>query len=288
MALNQQVFKTRTLTAIIFVIVMLSGLLISRWTFAILFFVIHWGCWTEFDNLYKKIDPRYAEADLRMTSLPRLIGCGFLVYCLPHHYELLGVELYFIGLLIMGVGGIKFISLLLRAGQEKMAVLKVALIGLLYITLSWGAIINLRFIYFLSYPIGLEIALVLVGAIWVNDTMQYIVGSLIGKTPFSKISPNKTLEGTVGGSLLCIIAISLIGYFTSNTIGGWGYLVISLIAALVGTIGDLLESKLKRMAGVKDSGSFMPGHGGFLDRFDSLILSVPILWLVVYIWFWRM
>ena len=280
MALNQQVFKTRTLTAIIFVLVMLAGLLINKWTFTILFFVIHWGCWTEFDALYKKTSPQYGQADPRMTSLPRLIGSGFLLYCLPKHYAILGVEVYFFGLLIMGVGAIKYLSYYLKAGQDGLAILKGSLLGLLYISISWGALIYLRFIYFFGYPIGLEMILVLVGSIWINDTMQYIVGSLIGKTPFSKISPNKTLEGTIGGSLLCVIVVSVIGYLHTKGLGISVYLIISLIAAVIGTLGDLLESKIKRTAGVKDSGSFMPGHGGFLDRFDSLILASPVLWLV--------
>jgi phosphatidate cytidylyltransferase len=110
--------------------------------------------------------------------------------------------------------------------------------------------------------------------------MAYIVGSLIGKTPFSKISPKKTWEGTIGGAILCVIIIALLGWrFT--TIGLVNCLFISLIAAVIGTAGDLLESKLKRMAAVKDSGSIMPGHGGFLDRFDSLILATPFVWLYV-------
>lgn len=285
MALNQQVFKTRTLTAIVFVAVMLAGLLISKWTFALLFFIIHWGCWTEFDQLFKKINPDYAAADLRITSLPRLIGCGFLIYCLPHSYSLAGVELYFVGILIMAVGAIKFISLWLRAGQYKNILLKGAVLGLLYISLSWGLMIQLRFFYFLAYPLGLVVALTLVGSVWINDTMQYIVGSLIGKTPFSKISPNKTLEGTVGGSLLCVVVVTVTGYFLVEKDLLWLFLTVSAIAAVIGTAGDLLESKIKRLAGVKDSGHFMPGHGGFLDRFDSLILAVPFAWIITFIWF---
>lgn len=284
MALNQQVFKTRALTAVIFVAVMLAGLLISQWTFAILFFVIHWGCWTEFDQLFKKIYPEYRAADLRITGLPRLIGCGFLIYCLPHHYKVAGVELDFVGILIMVVGAVKFVALWIRTGPLKPLLLKGAVLGLLYISLSWGLMIHLRFFYFLQYPVGLMAALTLVAAVWINDTMQYMVGSLIGKTPFSKISPNKTLEGTIGGSLLCIIVVTSIGYYFVDKNALWLFIVISAIAAIVGTGGDLLESKIKRLAGVKDSGHFMPGHGGFLDRFDSLILSTPLVWLAARLW----
>jgi phosphatidate cytidylyltransferase len=109
--------------------------------------------------------------------------------------------------------------------------------------------------------------------------MAYIVGSLIGKTPFSKISPKKTWEGTGGGAILCIITIGITGYFILNDYKTTA--IIAAICAIFGTMGDLLESKIKRMANVKDSGSIMPGHGGFLDRFDSLLVAVPFVWLYV-------
>ena len=118
-------------------------------------------------------------------------------------------------------------------------------------------------------------------SIWINDTMQYVVGSLIGKTPFSKISPKKTWEGTIGGAVLCVVVISLIAYF-SKLIPIKDAIFISAICAVFGTAGDLLESWIKRKAFVKDSGTFMPGHGGFLDRFDSLLIAVPFVWLYLH------
>jgi phosphatidate cytidylyltransferase len=113
--------------------------------------------------------------------------------------------------------------------------------------------------------------------------MAYIVGSLIGKTPFSKISPKKTWEGTIGGAILCVAVMALLGYYipAAKIIPAYHWAVIAAICAVFGTSGDLLESKLKRMADVKDSGSFMPGHGGFLDRFDSLLVAVPFVWAYV-------
>ena len=132
-------------------------------------------------------------------------------------------------------------------------------------------------IYSYLFPIAVIIS------IWVNDTMAYIVGSFIGKTPFSKISPKKTWEGTIGGAVLCVIVIGALGYFLPALYGlalkHW--LAIAAICAVFGTLGDLLESKIKRVAGIKDSGSFMPGHGGFLDRFDSLLIATPFVWLYV-------
>ncbi len=121
-------------------------------------------------------------------------------------------------------------------------------------------------------------------SIWINDTMAYIVGSFIGKTPFSKISPKKTWEGTIGGAILCVVVITLIFSKTSlfpNSLTVQNWIIISSLCAVFGTLGDLFESKLKRMAGVKDSGNIMPGHGGFLDRFDSFLFAAPAVWVYV-------
>ncbi len=120
-------------------------------------------------------------------------------------------------------------------------------------------------------------------SIWINDTMAYIVGSFIGKTPFSKISPKKTWEGTIGGAILCVLVISVLSrlFTISKELPVQHFIVISLLCAILGTLGDLLESKIKRMAGIKDSGRIMPGHGGFMDRFDSLLVAVPFVWVYV-------
>jgi phosphatidate cytidylyltransferase len=127
------------------------------------------------------------------------------------------------------------------------------------------------------------IPIAVIFSIWINDTMAYIVGSLIGKTPFSKISPKKTWEGTLGGAILCVVIIALLGSYipAAQSIPVKHWMAIAALCAVFGTLGDLFESKLKRMAGVKDSGSFMPGHGGFLDRFDSLLLAAPAVWIYV-------
>jgi phosphatidate cytidylyltransferase len=132
-------------------------------------------------------------------------------------------------------------------------------------------------LYFPLLPCAIIISL------WINDTMAYIVGSMIGKTPFSKISPKKTWEGTAGGAILCVIVIALLGYFlpVANSVNVIHWIAIAGICAVFGILGDLLESKLKRIADVKDSGHFMPGHGGFLDRFDSMLIATPAVFLYV-------
>jgi phosphatidate cytidylyltransferase len=123
------------------------------------------------------------------------------------------------------------------------------------------------------------IPLGLIFCIWINDTMAYIVGSRIGKTKFfPSISPKKTWEGTIGGIIFTILAAAVYGLL-GHTYRLIDWIVIAAIASVMGTAGDLLESKIKRLAGVKDSGNLMPGHGGFLDRFDSMIAATPFVWL---------
>lgn len=231
MALNVQTFKTRSLTAIIFVIVMLTGLLWNKWSFIILFTIIHFGGWYEFIKLMKKT-----------------YGNGYIKKCAW---------------------------------------------GIAYITLPILMMIDLRFvdadfIYAKGHDdYGLSIPMCIIFSLWINDTMAYIVGSFIGKTPFSKISPKKTWEGTLGGIILCVLAIGfLFEYFSykgfvNPLFHQSVWFIIAGISAIAGTAGDLLESKIKRMADVKDSGSIMPGHGGFLDRFDSLLIATPFVWLYV-------
>jgi phosphatidate cytidylyltransferase len=126
------------------------------------------------------------------------------------------------------------------------------------------------------------IPVTIVVAIWINDTMAYLVGSLIGKTPLSKVSPQKTWEGTIGGIIFCIVLMYFLWgrlAYAIHDIMNIVFGIIAAIAAVTGVFGDLLESKLKRLAGVKDTGSLMPGHGGFLDRFDSLLLAIPFVWI---------
>jgi phosphatidate cytidylyltransferase len=120
-------------------------------------------------------------------------------------------------------------------------------------------------------------------SLWANDTMAYLVGSAIGKTAFSSISPKKTWEGTIGGVVLCLLIIGLAGKYSpaAKAVAWHHWVAIAAICAVFGTTGDLLESKLKRMADVKDTGNILPGHGGFLDRFDSLLIATPFVWLYV-------
>ncbi|NLE33994.1 MAG: phosphatidate cytidylyltransferase [Bacteroidales bacterium] len=117
--------------------------------------------------------------------------------------------------------------------------------------------------------------------LWTNDTGAYLVGSLLGRHRlFERISPAKTWEGFLGGMILTLLVARLFsGWLGVADTKGW--MVIALIISMGGTLGDLLESMLKRSLGLKDSGTIMPGHGGFLDRFDSVVVAFPLVYLYI-------
>jgi phosphatidate cytidylyltransferase len=296
MALNVATFKTRTLSAIIFVIVMMAGLLWNQWSFFFLFSLIHFGCWKEYQALMEKIDPDYAGVPLLWTLGFSISGWGGMWWAFRGIPPTQGVLVYagYVGDACLALGLLLILTSIVLKPQHTGKNVWYALAGLIYLSLPWMAMILLRNLgqtlldmssifgndpstyQKIVYPIVLPCALIF--SIWINDTMAYIVGSFIGKTPFSKISPKKTWEGTAGGAILCVGVMTLIGHYVGiYRTGVW--VIIAVIAAIAGTAGDLLESKIKRMAGVKDSGSILPGHGGFMDRFDSLLLATPLVYL---------
>jgi len=284
MAFNLQTFKTRALTAVVFVLVMLAGLLVNKWSFLILFSVIHFGCWIEYIKLVGLIDKEYQA----ITPLHRygimLIGWGMMLWMTDNGYQFGEISVAVIGWSLFWVGLIAFVlSELLLAKKINPRLWAHSSLGLIYISLSWGFMMNFYVNLFVFDPHWL-IPVILIVSIWINDTMAYVVGSFIGKTPFSSISPKKTWEGTIGGAILAVLAVTLVGWYVFG-IQAKILLIISITAAIAGTAGDLFESKLKRMAGVKDSGQIMPGHGGFLDRFDSLLVATTVVWVVFYFFY---
>lgn len=284
MTLNRRSFKTRSLTAAIFVMVMLAGLLSSHWTVFILFSVIHFGCWIEYQKLVGLIDKDY-----KMISELHRYGIMVAGWCIMLYFT--NNDFRFGDFLLHPVGwwlALLFafllpITELLFSHNISLRNIGYSAFGLIYISLSCGLMIDLLIfpsIPFMSTPL---MPIIIIACMWINDTMAYIVGSLIGKTPLTSISPRKTWEGTIGGIILCITVVT-IGCSYIPTLRDFHFvhwLMISLIASVSGTMGDILESKLKRMAEVKDSGSILPGHGGFLDRFDSLLVATPFVWLYV-------
>jgi len=132
---------------------------------------------------------------------------------------------------------------------------------------------------FISNQYVPEIIISILVIIWANDTFAYLVGITMGKNKlFERISPRKTIEGFVGGVIFAVVAgILLAQFYLMDSVIKW--IIIAMIVSAFGTLGDLIESKFKRIAGVKDSGNIMPGHGGFLDRLDSIIFVAPFVYL---------
>jgi phosphatidate cytidylyltransferase len=280
MAFNWQTFKTRAMTAIVFVVVMLAGVLWNRWSFFILFSIVHFGAWIEYQKLVSKFNPQYNKISAVHRYGIMIAGWCLLLFFTNYSLKISTLALTDIGFWI----GIVFMILLpvIMFIDSRIVFLEnilYSIAGVIYISLPLGLIIELRTHWSEdSLSLSYTIPLLIIFSLWINDTMAYIVGSVIGRTPLSKISPKKTWEGTIGGVILTIIVICLIAYYTKR-ISVIDAGIMSGIAAITGTFGDLFESKLKRMAGVKDSGQIMPGHGGFLDRFDSLLFAGLFVWV---------
>ena len=294
MALDSSVFKTRAKTAFFYAVIMLTGLLWNEWSFFILFSVVHFGCWYEFQKLSVMIDPTYKQKRVIDRVVFPLFGWSFMLIATMGKLEIMGVHLHVVGLWLLRICLFLLPAQLLLYKNYSYKHFLRSMTGVLYVSVALGLLISLRSGWIwgfkhegTSFPNAMAIfngqiiVILLIVSIWINDTMAYIVGSLIGKTPLTKWSPKKTWEGTVGGILLCIGIAELITFLAKmDTLE---LVVLVATAAISGTIGDLVESKFKRLANVKDSGKFMPGHGGFLDRFDSILFAAPIVWLICYI-----
>lgn len=267
MALHWPTFFTRLGSAIVFSAIMMAGLLWNEYAFIGLVALIQVLCLREFFPLVKKIFPEvhwpsWLPIGIQVVSLLWLLMETPLLNGVPFSKTMLFVP----------------ILVLLATALSKKTALQAGMIslgGMMYIMLPMILLYSLRL-----QSIVIPLSLVLM--IWMNDTMAYLVGSFIGKTPFSPISPKKTWEGTAGGAILTIAGAAIWGYYTPYyTMTDW--MALALCSAVAGTAGDLLESKLKRLANIKDSGTMMPGHGGALDRFDSLLVATPFAFVYAYI-----
>lgn len=299
MAWNWKTFQTRALTAVLFAAVMLAGLLINEWTFLLLFTVVHFGCWYEYQKLVGLIDEGYRSIHPLHRYGVMLAGFSLMLFLTKDWYLTPSVSLYSIGWML-GLVSLFVLPVIeiLFSRQVNFKNVAHSFFGLVYISLSFALLLNIRsgalwlpkhdgnalngFAEVMAKISAYIVPLIIIGSIWINDTMAYIVGSLIGKTPLSSVSPKKTWEGTIGGVILSVLIMWGIGSWSQSS-SAWFWAAVAAIASVAGTVGDLLESKLKRMAGVKDSGSIMPGHGGFLDRFDSLLLATPFVWLFLWL-----
>ncbi len=154
------------------------------------------------------------------------------------------------------------------------------LLAIAYIAIPFTLLTQIPFISSTYYP---KIIIGIFILTWITDTFAYIVGSTLGRIKlYEKVSPNKTVEGAIGGLVAALIGSYFISkYVTSLSLTNW--IVIAFIVAVFGLLGDLIESKFKREAGVKDSSNLIPGHGGFLDRLDSIIFAAPFVYVYLHI-----
>lgn len=152
-----------------------------------------------------------------------------------------------------------------------------------YINFTFYISSSFVFIYLIANFNGFYDPSIILGCfilIWVNDSFAYIVGKNFGKQKlFYSISPHKTIEGFLGGLFFCCISASVVSRYVNESMDTSYWLIIAIIVSIFGTLGDLIESKFKRESNVKDSGNIIPGHGGMLDRLDSVIFASPYIYL---------
>jgi len=264
-------FYLRAITGILYVAVTLSAILIHPVTVAILFMIVALFTLTEFLNTFKgKARPH--------IGFSLLIGALFYAFIALHSMAFLKDE--HLLLLVIPVIGI-FTMELFRQEKSPFLNMAVLLMGLVYIVIPLALLNNINAFGNITSGADYQFLLAFFVMVWINDTGAYLTGLLIGKHKlFPSVSPKKTWEGFFGGAILTLITGWLAGvYFVGCQ--GVNYVIYAIIIIIFATLGDLVESLLKRDFNVKDSGSILPGHGGMLDRFDGVLLSSPLIFLYI-------
>ncbi len=200
----------------------------------------------------------------------------------PENGELI-YKLVIIGSILVVISIIIFTSLIFVKGSVEAIYKFVFPLNVLYIAIPLGL---LSVAYTLSPKEIKPLLFIALLPIYLNDTFAYISGRLFGKhLMFPRVSPKKTWEGFIGGMLIAAITMVVLLYFNRNEFTtNKDYLLIAIVSALVSvlaTLGDFFESRLKRTAGVKDSGGILPGHGGILDRIDAMLFAAPIVFVIL-------
>lgn len=271
--------KTRTLTGVVFGAVMILGTVLNAYACAVLFLLVGIACLWEYSGLVFATDSPPAFTFLRKVLATKIgILPTLLLICSTWNIFPITAPILLIALpLIFGL----FLFELFAQSARPFENIGLTLLGLIYV----GVPIFLVDYLCLKQPdFGHLLVMAMLAIVWASDSFAYLIGSKIGKTPFfPRISPKKTWEGTlsgVGGALLIGVACAYIFPTIGYTLPQW--LGIAFVATVFGTLGDLVESMLKRALGIKDSGTILPGHGGFLDRFDAFIFLVPfVLFLIL-------
>mgnify|MGYP001198549337 FL=1 len=253
---------TRAISGAVYIVLLISATFYSSNSFLLFFGILLLIAVSEFCKL----------VNLK-NIVPMLIAVGLFILCNLSNTIKTNDILILLATLLVSIKAIFFLFDKKNKPVDSLSKY-VYLIG--YIILPFVLITKIPFVENSYNP---KIILSIFILIWVNDTFAFLVGKTFGKHKlFEKVSPKKTIEGFVGGFIFSIVAgIILAQFLMLQSYIHW--IFIAVLASVFGTLGDLVESKFKRIANVKDSGNIMPGHGGVLDRLDSIIFVAPIVFL---------
>ncbi len=254
----------RLLTGAVYVILLLSAVFLSSDAFDFLFMVFGLACLYEYKRLVNLKGYYIFLAYL---------GLWWAYIYLIHDKVLINMLMF----LTIFVDGMLLYYLFSKTKKIHYAYEKF-IIGLFYVG---GGCIFLTMIPYKDNEFAKYLIMGIFILIWVNDSFAYLVGKTIGRTKlFPSVSPKKTIEGTLGGLFATLIAAYIMAIY-EPIVNPKQWVILAAVIVLMGSLGDLIESKLKRQAGVKDSGAILPGHGGMLDRLDSLIFAAPFAYLTL-------
>ncbi|SMC74392.1 phosphatidate cytidylyltransferase [Pedobacter nyackensis] len=265
--------KTRAITAFFFTIVMLGSIFLGAYTFTFFYLILSLVALMEFFGMIKTVGIKpHKNIALLVATLIFLMTAG---------YHLLQFDTKFMLLIIPIIFSV-FISELYKKDKTPFTNISYTFVGFVYITVPFCFFYALGFMQNTAeYNFHLPLTFLLL--LWASDTGAYLFGTKFGKTRlFERHSPKKSWEGFFGGMLISVLASYAISLcFTELNplvLGGMSVLIVCF-----GTLGDLVESMLKRSLNVKDSGNILPGHGGILDRFDGLLIAAPIVYTYLYL-----
>lgn len=271
----------RALSGLVLLVVVFGATLWSKWSYGALLLVILAGSMREFYRMaaHSGIAP---QKWFGMISGLLFFVINFVVLLyMSNGYAVIfafGGMLLFLLLVIP----IMFVVELSRRRENPIADLGATFLGLLYVALPMTLLLYVPVLAGTPYRWDAWAMLFYILLIWTNDVCAYLVGVSIGRHRMcERISPKKSWEGFFGGIIGALGMGALAAYVLDGNLVVW--LGLALVASVTGVLGDLVESMFKRSAGVKDSGRIMPGHGGWLDRFDALILSAPFAFVYLFV-----
>ncbi len=270
----------RAITALVFVPTVLLGLFWNTYSFAILFLIVLVACSKEYYDLIFAND---YDSHFFRRNYGIFLSC-FMYFVIALNYmfpDFVKFQVADLPWAMLPLAFMAFIYELYKSASDPFRNIALVISGIMYIGVPMILLLYLAFDGTKDY-FNTHIIIGLIVMNWLNDSGAYMVGSRIGKTPlFPRISPNKTWEGTMGGVVCCLIAGYIFSlYYTELNTFDW--MALGVITAVFGSLGDLVESMLKRSANKKDSGKLLPGHGGMLDRFDAFIFLLPFAAAYVY------